>query len=838
MRFARGLLIFGYGLFTIAAQALLFREFVTTFEGNDISVGIFFGSWFLWVGLGAILVYRAETLAEKVLNYIEFLFLCYLPAFILQMLLIVQARPLAGIESYARIPMSAVLLLSLLVNAPVSLITGMLFPLACRWVRRERTVAVSSVYILEAAGSFVGGLGVTVMLAFGVTSARIFFVLAFIVTFSGLCVQLARKLDRRRGSAALVLYTLMTCALLCLVTRADKALAHYLPTVQWPGADTALMRSLRTEKWTRLLPRDAFQGSFQTAQAEYLYGLYRDQWVVVREGSACETLPDRESAGRVAAIALCQNPGAGKVLVVGSGLGLCHEFLHLPHIEDVTWTHPDDEYVQKVDRFLPPQFKISDPRFHKLAGDVRSLLAQKKRYYDLVILNLPDATSSVLNRYYTLEFYNQVKDSLASGGVLAVRVAGGENIMGTELINLGASTKLTLEKVFPQLVLAPGEETWFVASDSSDVTQDPGILRDRFASIPGAADIFPPDALLSVYLPDRAAFALDNYSQADLPQRLLINRDSRPLTHLYSLLLAAKQSGAPVTKLIKQLALAGWLVFLIPILVVAVLRISYILKTCEPEIPSSFDASFLVFSAGWTGIGVVIVLMYLYQTCLGSLYLHIGVISSLFMVGLTLGALLLSSLLIPHKRELPHAVLSAVVFGHSLVLLAIVFWPLDEWTQLAFGAAFVLCGFCSGCYFPIAARLLADSDFEPGPVGSKLETADHLGASAGSVLTSLALVPLLGTKAALLLFVLLMLANLPAAILSICKPAGDYSFAANGLSLRGLGYTLFGIGLSVVLCSNLLAAAAARLSISLPQYAAQALAGEAQIEQTVATSGD
>ncbi len=75
MRFARRLLIFSYGLFTIAAQTLLFREFITTFEGNDISVGIFFGSWFLWVGLGALLVYRIKTFAEKLLQTIEFLFL-------------------------------------------------------------------------------------------------------------------------------------------------------------------------------------------------------------------------------------------------------------------------------------------------------------------------------------------------------------------------------------------------------------------------------------------------------------------------------------------------------------------------------------------------------------------------------------------------------------------------------------------------------------------------------------------------------------------------------------------------------------------------------------------
>ncbi|GAF95996.1 unnamed protein product, partial [marine sediment metagenome] len=34
------------------------------------------------------------------------------------------------------------------------------------------------------------------------------------------------------------------------------------------------------------------------------------QWVAMREGSVCETLPDESTAGRIAAIGLCQNPDA------------------------------------------------------------------------------------------------------------------------------------------------------------------------------------------------------------------------------------------------------------------------------------------------------------------------------------------------------------------------------------------------------------------------------------------------------------------------------------------------------------------------------------------------
>jgi len=599
------------------------------------------------------------------------------------------------------------------------------------------------------------------------------------------------------------------------------------------------MSRTRIVKWTKLLPKEALKGSFQTAQAEYLYGTYQGQWVAVREGSVAEALPDESSAGRTAAIALCQKPDARKVLVIGSGLGLCRGFLQLPQIKQVIWTHCDSEYVRKVNDFIPLELKINDERFEPNTADVRLLLSKKQKSFDIVILNLPEATSSVLNRYYTLEFYRQIKDSLVSGGVLAVRTAGGENIMGTELVNLGASTKLTLEKVFSKLVLAPGEDTWFIASDSENITGEPGLLRDRFASIKDAGLLFNPEALLSVYMPDRAAAAMKSYSSADLPQDYLINRDVRPLTHLYSLLLAAKQSGAPAARLIKHLALAGPLAFLVPILVITVLRMLYILKSTGEGRASSFDSSFLVFSAGAVGIGAVIVLMYLYQTRFGSLYLHIGIVSSLFMAGLIISAALVRHLLSQEKTNHKERLLLLVIFIHSLVLCSIAFWPGEQWTHVTFTIAFVFCGVCTGCYFPIAAGQLAASGFETGHAGSKLETADHIGAAAGGAITSLALVPVLGTTMALLVSLMLILANVPQAALRLCKPDKILLSDITTLKFRSLGYVLFGIGTSVILCSNLLAYAGARLRPSLPLYSAQALAGELHIERqsTVISDG-
>lgn len=809
MKFARCFLIWCYGLFTISAQALLFREFLTAFEGSEFSVGVFFASWFFWIGLAAILAYRPFRVIRMLEKHIDLLFLLYIPAFILEMVLIVQARHIAGISSYTVWSLVQIVLMALIIGAPVSVITGLFFPLACRWMQQDSRLAVSSVYIFEAAGGFVGGIVTTLLLGAGVKSVTIFLLLAFIISLAVWFVRLAK----RRFYTILLASVIPTGIIFCIGFGADKFINRYIQVV----------------KWTQLLPTEALTGSFQTAQAEYLYGTYQGQWLVVREGSTCEVLPNKAATGRVAAISLSQKPDAKKVLIIGSGLGLCYDFLILPQIDKVTWTDCDPQYVQQVSRFLPEEFKISDPRLEYLAGDIRSQLTGRANTYDIVIINLPDAASSILNRYFTDEFYQQLKGSLTSGGIVSVRVTGGENIMGTELIDLGASVKYTLEKTFSHLILAPGDDTWFIASDSDSLTDAGRTLQRRFAGIKNAEAVFASSALSSVYQPQRAAAAMEAYGSSDLPANFLINKDARPLASLYSLLLAWKQSGSPVTKIVKLLALTGVTIFLVPIVVYVVLRLVYIVRTENQNRISSFDSSFLVFSAGWLGIGAAIVLMYLYQTRFGSLYLHIGVISSLFMIGLTAGAALIQFLLSKGQRKWP---LFAAIVIHGLLLTAIAYFPADLRTQYHFAAAFLLCGLCTGAYFPIAAGQLAEGAFETGLSGGKLETADHIGAAAGSLVTGLVLLPVLGASGAVWVFIALIAANIPAALWKLFK--GKSPSAAPLLELRRAGFILFGIAACVVIGSNLLVSAAEKHVPAMPTEDAQILAGEYQIEPAAA----
>jgi len=226
--------------------------------------------------------------------------------------------------------------------------------------------------------------------------------------------------------------------------------------------------------------------------------------------------------------------------------------------------------------------------------------------------------------------------------------------------------------------------------------------------------------------------------------------------------------------------------------------------------------------------------MYLYQTRYGSLYLHVGAISSLYMAGLAAGAALYPAQSKPRMSVLSHLSYLPWLVLHAVLLVVIGAAGVYDWTHPWFAGAFVLCGILSGRYFPVAAGLLHNINVEPGRAAAALQTADHIGAATGALLTGLLIVPVLGTSASMWLFAALLAANVPAALLrayrrgSVCisdEPAGW---------LRTLGYTLFGVAATVVLASNLLSAASSRLRPALPDYAAQALAGAMRIEKNAA----
>ena len=852
MRITRSAVMIALGFFALVAQTVLFREYLTAFEGNELGVGGFFGSWLVWVALGAA-AGRGDTRTHRVLlDRFPVLILAYLPAFLIQFYLTVHARSVAGVPAYELFPFARMFGLSLLANAPVSAVTGFLFTMGCRWwpiektssfsfphIRkrprfrssqahsgvlraRESDIPVARVYLLEALGGCAGGLAVTTFLFLEFPGETAVLLAAAVVGLAAGGHSLGHVSNRRVTVAVLVL-----------------AAVAAVPVSTVLGRHWAELNNRAA--WTRLLPAQAYSGAFTTAQGRYLHGQRQGQFIVMTSGGVSETLPDTERASEVVAVNLAQMPDARQVLVIGPGcLSVCVRLRSLPQIDRVVWFHPDPDYSRRLLEILPPEFRTSTVEIEIPGGDVRAFLSQNVQPFDLVILDVPDASTLVLNRYSTREFFNIVKGNLTSAGVVSIRLTGAANFMGSELSSLGASTLETIRTAFEHVALKPGDETWLSASNAAGLSDSSAELRDRFAGIDGASAVFPPEVLFSLYPANRIAFQFDAYRRAEerLGRDVLVNTDDQPKALLFSLLFALRRGGLfSVSDMLPVLLRCGVWLAMAAVALYGLLRSVYLLKAPRAARGSGlFDSQFLIFSTGCAAMSLSVVLMFLYQVRFGSLFLYIGLITSLYMLGTFLGCLVCERLLVGRSES--KTLLPAWIAVHLLFVFAVCFMP-RETSQGWFAALFLVCGVCTGAYFPIAAQRMAMAGRTPAQAGSMLELSDHFGGAAGAVATGLIMLPLFGSAGALTVLGALVAVNL-VPVITGRRRAPELLSAAGGFdrAVRPAGYALFGVAAFFVVVLHVTDWAEASREGEHLMAAARTMAGQAELTEKQAALED
>ncbi|MCX6995891.1 MAG: hypothetical protein NTV49_02105, partial [Kiritimatiellaeota bacterium] len=163
------------GFFALAAQTLLFRDFLAAFEGHELVLGLFFSSWLAWLAVGAWAGRSRAAWVEGGLRHLDLLLLAYLPVFALQQELLQSARALTAVPAYELFPWLRMLAVAVPANAPVSLLTGFLFTLACRWPPLAGAdLPVARVYIWESLGGAAGAAAATLALAAGQAEETVF----------------------------------------------------------------------------------------------------------------------------------------------------------------------------------------------------------------------------------------------------------------------------------------------------------------------------------------------------------------------------------------------------------------------------------------------------------------------------------------------------------------------------------------------------------------------------------------------------------------------------------------------------------------------------------------
>ncbi|MBN2055010.1 hypothetical protein JW905_08810, partial [bacterium] len=422
---------------------------------------------------------------------------------------------------------------------------------------------------------------------------------------------------------------------------------------------------------------------------------------------------------------------------IGGGLeGGLVELLADPSL-DITYVEPDPEVIDVLRR-SNPDLVPDDPRLRLEHTDGRRFMARSNDTFDIITVALGDPANALINRCYTTEFFELARQHLTSEGLISIGVTGAENVYTDIHAAYLTSLYRTIQTTFTRVIALPGPVIRFFAGDGSYLTGDLDTLARRCEQR-CHGKVFNPLYLSYRFTPERIAQLMAALSR----QTTHINRDTRPVSYLYNLAFWSSQySGGdfrlpvPASDLpVIPAAAASLLLIIISMLLPVHRSCSRCMVIC------------LVLIMGCTFIGLEFLQLIAYQTRLGMVYSRLSLLLAAFMVGISLGSRLMDqpARRTAHPRRLSALVLSGIGMA-CLLTPGLMYIPEKgglTW-ELLFGATIVMTGCLEGLFFPLALRLYNEvKDASPTAAGM-VYGADLAGASAGAMIISIVVFPLLG----------------------------------------------------------------------------------------------
>ncbi len=689
------------GFLAAAFQVYLLREFGAEFYGNELIFGLFLGSWLLWGGLGSLVRPPARPGAGQA--RLAGLYGGAIVLFFAGLVALRFSHKLLGIlpaELTGLVPaLGFALVFSLFLSFPL----GHSFALNAG----SHGGGVPAVYILESAGSAAAGLVVN------------FVLIPRLSNWQGAAIVGA-------AAAAMVVVT-MKPGRWKVLPAAAVVLAAVLAGFDLP-AQKAAWDPLRL-----IEARDTPYGKLQVVRNE-------EQLTFFDNGLAVFSHPDEGAAEESIHFALLQRDPPGSVLLVGGGAsGGAAEALKYPGTR-VDCVELDPEVIRQAKRLLagPDREALDDPRVRIFYRDGRSFVAATDERYDAILLSLPEPATAQVNRYYTREFFLQVRQKLRPGGVFGFTVPSAENYISDALGQFLGSLAATLRGVFPSVVAVPGANCVFLASDGP-LSIDPGRLSASIVRLGLDLRYVSPGMLPARLDPGRVEYLARKLSAPGAR----INRDLVPVSYYFHSVLWAGQFRGVESRLLRAAGRIGpgWMLdaplaaFALVLLLLAIFRRRSAARLLVP-----------LAVMGFTSITVELAVFVAFQARFGFVYGKIPLLLALFMAGLAAGSFAAGS------RRRSGGLDLAVIQGSFVLLLLLTSRVVSgaggepASTAILFGF-----GILGGYLFVAVNRQLLPEVPHPG-LGYGV---DLLASFAGVILASTLIIPLFGIPALLLRLTLL-----------------------------------------------------------------------------------
>ncbi|MCB2220184.1 MAG: fused MFS/spermidine synthase [Bacteroidetes bacterium] len=691
--------VFIIGFTTMITQIILLREFLSIFRGNELIIGIILANWMLLTGLGAWGGRKILIIDNKPL----FVFVTHI---LLGILPLITAFFTYYLRSSLFPPGSFaslmdVFLTSLLLLMPFCLLSGVMFTFfSAQLSALGYSNQISRVYAIDAIGSIVGGLIFNFLLIF-IFNAFFSLKVLMIINF-GVALYLSYKIRNSIFPRIAGLIAIGFAGAILIFDVNGIALNYVYKNQN-------IIKQTETP-----------YGKIVVTEMAEQYYIFENTIPVF---STDNTITSEENVHYV----MLQHPNPDNVLLISGGYGGAINEVLKYNIKSLDYLEINPSILKLGNKYS--QNASNNKKIQVINQDARVFLRNYKKVYDVVIINLPDPVNVQINRYYTLEFFEELKQKLSPSAAISISLTSSANYLNEESQEAHTALFSTLKLIFDNVIVIPGTRNYFIASD--------GILSSEISRLTRIKKISN-TYVNPNYIDDELIQERRQQIEKAIAGKVLINYDFLPLPYLLQLKLWLRN--------FKIIAIViGILLFVLLVIIIPRLHI----------------VNVGLFTTGFSASSLEIILLIAFQIFYGYVYFMLGIFITVFMIGLVTG-----SLIIVKKIQITYKNYS--LFQYAVGIIAIIVpiilntlkmnQPGNFIIHSIFIIFILITGILTGIQFAIGTRLRIET------ITNTAATAygsDLLGSAIGALLVVGLFIPLLGIiKVCLLIGILNFIAGL------------------------------------------------------------------------------
>ena len=688
------------GFTSVITQVVLLREFLAVFHGNELIIGVILAVWMTLTGIGSITgQYRLNITNHNLFRNTSLLVLSVLPlitVFLLHFLRNVVYLPGSLIDVFQIILSSIVLL------APFCLLSGFLFSyLSGRVSLAYKLNLIGESYAAESAGSILGGTLLSFILVFFFNTYEVLSLLLLInvLILSWLNFRGKWNLFTVGGVTLTILITV--CVFVLHLDTFSKSFLYQNQKVVYQ-LDTPYGNLCITKTGDQL-------NFFENSSLMF---------------TSSEPVTNEEDVH----YAMVQHAKPMDILLISGGTsGVLKELLKYP-VKSVDYVEINP-WIIRIGQQYTKEF--SDDRIHVIPADPRRFINRTSNVYDVIIINVPEPSTAQLNRYFTIEFFRDIKKITNEQTVTCISLPSTLNYISEESARLNSVIFNTMDSVFTHLLFVPGNKNYLLASETALSLDIPDLIDEK-----GIQTLF----VNSYYLD---TFSLDMRSKLiiqNIDKEAPVNKDFIPVGYFLHLRLWLSQYSLKYWIFMGILAL---------ILIFVIVRSNII--------------EFGLFAGGFAASSIEIIILMVFQTIFGYVYHFTGMIITFFMAGLVIGVALYRRFL--SRRNINNFILLQAGNGIFAILLPVIFMLIkkseyDQAIIAIFSVLTIAFAAMTGMLFTAASGLQI---IRTTSLSARIYAYDLYGSAIGAFMVSVLMIPLLGI---FLSAVVTGIFNLAAALLS------------------------------------------------------------------------